>query len=130
MAAEIFAGMKFKNGKCSKTMPSVLCWVSWRIQYGKIPTKARYVHRRIGRNVSNLSNTTKIPFSLIMPRTRNINLPLASAWNGESDEPNEISNWKDKDVTIIAGVSSQYQHDIEIGVIEKCIELVFAKETP
>ena len=65
-----------------------------------------------------------------MPRTRNINLPLASAWNGESDEPNEISNWKDKDVAIIAGVSRQYQHDIEIGVIEKRIEFVFAKETP
>ena len=65
-----------------------------------------------------------------MPRTRNINLPLASASNGEFDEPNEISNWKDKDVATIAGVSSQYQHDIEIGVVEKCIELVFPKETP
>ena len=77
--------------------------------------KARYVLRRNRRNVCDLGNTTKIPFTSIMPRTRNINLPLASALNGESEEPSEISNWKDKDVAIIAGVSSQYQHDIEIA---------------
>jgi hypothetical protein len=72
----------------------------------------------------------KIPFAWILARATNNDLLLASAWNGESDEPNEISNWKNKDVATIAGVGSQYQSDKKIGVIEKCIELVFAKETP